>query len=102
MNSIKLMKQCPKSKECGANICPMDLKWRTRAHLNGERVCIYLREYYKKERSYNNIPPVVLKALEIQAEKIIKKFSDIKYQVKCSSNLPSKITIAKKRFKGND
>ena len=41
------MRDCPKWHGCNAPICPLDLEMLERAHQNGERVCLYLREYAK-------------------------------------------------------
>ena len=38
---------CPKWDGCNAPICPLDPDWKSRKHLEGERVCFYLTEYSK-------------------------------------------------------
>ena len=38
---------CDRFNRCSANICPLDLKWQERKHLNGERICFYLTEAQK-------------------------------------------------------
>mgnify|MGYP001826245683 CR=1 FL=1 len=47
-NTIR-MRDCLKFNRCGAPICPLDPDWRLRAHLKGEPVCLYLREYVKSD-----------------------------------------------------
>lgn len=43
MNQI----DCDRFQSCSANICPMDIQWPIRKHLNGDRVCFYLIEAQK-------------------------------------------------------
>ena len=38
---------CDRFDTCSANICPLDLDWQQRMHLNGERICFYLIEAQK-------------------------------------------------------
>lgn len=38
---------CPKFHGCNAPICPLDPEWRLRKHLDGEPVCLWLRELAK-------------------------------------------------------
>lgn len=38
---------CPRYDKCSAPLCPLDLEWRRRNHLQGERVCYFLREAVK-------------------------------------------------------
>lgn len=38
---------CPKFDKCSAPICPLDEHWRERKHLDGEPVCLWLRELAK-------------------------------------------------------
>ena len=41
------MELCPKYDRCSAPICPLDPHWRESTYLEGERVCLYLRELAK-------------------------------------------------------
>jgi hypothetical protein len=45
--SDELMKSCRKWESCNAPICPLDDDWKLRSMVNGESVCLYLREYAK-------------------------------------------------------
>lgn len=38
---------CPWYDKCSAPLCPLDPEWRGRKHLQGERVCYFLREAVK-------------------------------------------------------
>jgi hypothetical protein len=38
---------CPRFEKCAAPLCPLDPEWRRRKHLQGERVCYFLREAVK-------------------------------------------------------
>jgi len=40
-------KGCPRFDGCSAPLCPLDPGWRERVHLQGERVCYFLREAVK-------------------------------------------------------
>ena len=42
------MEDCNKFDACSAPICPLDTDWRIKPHLDGERSCLYLREYAKE------------------------------------------------------
>lgn len=39
---------CGKFDNCSAPICLADMRWRERTHLEGEPVCLYLREVAKR------------------------------------------------------
>ncbi len=39
---------CPKYESCNAPVCPMWPDWRKTAHLKGEAVCLWLREWSKE------------------------------------------------------
>lgn len=41
------MRQCPKFETCSANLCPLDPDWEKRRHVNGDPICIYMRESVK-------------------------------------------------------
>ena len=38
---------CQRYDKCAAQLCPLDRDWRRRKHLQGERVCYFLREAVK-------------------------------------------------------
>lgn len=38
---------CDRFQTCSANICPLDVEWQTRKHLNGDRICFYLIQVQK-------------------------------------------------------
>ncbi len=42
------IEDCPRFDRCSAPICPLDADWQHRAHLNGEPICIFLREAAKQ------------------------------------------------------
>ena len=84
------MKSCKRFRICNAMVCPLDPKWELRAHLSGERVCIYLLEYFKEQGSIDNIPVNICRMLDSKAEDILVKFGVIRSQVCKSSLIPSK------------
>ena len=93
-----MMEDCARFIKCNAMVCPLDADWRKRVHLQGERVCIYLIEYYKEQGSVDNIPEFICGALDLIAENIMLKYSDIRRKVCVSSELPSRITQFKNKI----
>lgn len=91
------MKNCQRFNICNAMVCPLDPDWELRVHLSGERVCIYLLEYFKEQGSVDNIPINTCKMLDLRAEDILAKFGIIRSQVCKSSLMPSKIQGFKDR-----
>lgn len=89
--------KCKNFSGCNAMICPLDSDWRKRAHLPAEKICIYLREYYKELGDNENIPGFICKALDQCAEDIMKKHSVIRRSVILGSTSPSKISQFKQR-----
>lgn len=101
MISLELVfrSDCPRYSQCSAMICPLDKDWVMRTHLPEERVCTYLREYYKEQGSIDNIPEFICCALDQRAEGIMKVFYVIRRSVILGSTSPSKISQFKQRRK---
>ena len=91
INTIESLEQCPKYIKCSANVCPIDPEWKKRTHMRGERVCIYLIEYFKEQGDLKRIPLAICKNLEKTGESILKKHYEIRKQVIISSQTPSKL-----------
>lgn len=64
---------CPKFERCGANICPLDDDWRKRTHLEGEPVCLYLREAAKN----GGTPPESPTVTEEQRREVARVYPDV-------------------------
>ena len=91
------MRKCKRFNVCNAMVCPLDPNWKSRAHLSGERVCIYLLVYFKEQGYADNIPVDVCRMLDFKAEDILAEFGIIRSQVCKSSLAPSKIQGFKDR-----
>ena len=90
---------CSKFKFCNAMVCPLDNSWNLRHHMSGERICGYLREYYKEQGSVDNIPEYLCKELENRAESIMGHFGLVRTQVCNGAITPSKISQFKEKLK---
>lgn len=97
-----MMEDCARFIKCNAMICPLDADWRERVHLSGERVCIYLLEYYKTLGSIDNIPDFICKSLDLNGEAILQKHAIIRAQVCKSAESRSKIQLFKDRIAERD
>lgn len=42
------MKSCPQFESCSAPICPLDRERYLRGYIDGEAVCLYMREWVKE------------------------------------------------------
>jgi len=65
--------QCPKYESCNANVCPLYERWRRTTHLDGERVCLWLREWSKAggaERVRERLLPDLAEAVSVAHSEI--------------------------------
>ena len=85
--------QCKHFDRCNAPICPMDCQWHKRTHLDGEPVCIYLRELAKpngKDTLGPSLQALMLECIEQQAEGISSRWGDIRRRLQRASKQGSK------------
>lgn len=85
---------CPKFKGCDAPICPLDPDWRKRRHLEGESICLYLREYSKPaiRPILDHVVPMELLSVIAEAyTSVLSTYGPIRRALKRISKTPSKI-----------
>ena len=93
------MEECKKFDSCSAPICPLDLDYKIRVHLRGDRVCLYLREYAKtvsradlrgaiSEEAYDLVAEAYSHILSRQQP---DKFGQLKQAIVRASKTPSMI-----------
>lgn len=86
--------QCPRYASCNAPICPLDENYMNCAHLKGEAVCLYLREYSKlptRDNLKGSISQQHYIAVADAYPKVIKRYSYIKKVLMETSKRPSKV-----------
>ena len=89
---------CPKWDTCSCPVCPLDLEWRRRRHLPGERICLWLRELVKPdgratvERALGD--EAALTVAEV-APDITARWSDIEHKLRQASRKGSKTACAR-------
>ena len=91
-----IMYDCPKFDSCSAPICPLDPKWESRSHLDGERVCYYLTMCQKstvKPVIWGGQPLELRKVIAEQHPKIIALHPLIKRQLMRSFTKSSRLAI---------
>lgn len=84
---------CPKFSSCNASLCPLD-DWGRHQHLDGEPVCLYLREAAKQAGILNSDPyiPGELSEKVSQAyPAIVSRWGDIRRRLVRAALSPSKI-----------
>ena len=87
-------RDCPKFNKCSAPICPLDPDWMKREHLDGDRVCLYLRELGKSSvlaKLRQVLPTQLLKVILDQLPLICGAHAVIRRQLKKSEKTQSKI-----------
>ena len=98
------MQDCTQFDHCSAPICPLDPNWRVCKHLNGEPVCLWLREY-AKDPDMGNLSSSVHTELAPQVAECYREvfasvgYSDIRTRLTRAAKSPSKIKQYKERFK---
>ena len=84
------MDQCPKYMGCSAPLCPLDPDWRLRAHNNGDRVCLYLRESVKAGAE-GRLDPTILVACRSMANSQDDLVCAVRKMLKRAAEAPSKL-----------
>jgi len=83
---------CPKFDKCNAPVCPLsDI---ATAHLRGEPICFYLREYVKqggKARLRGYVSGKMLDRLDVVLPEILARHGDIRRRLNISAQTGSKI-----------
>ena len=90
---------CTKYEKCSANICPLELDWQLRSHLNGEPTCFYLREYVKQggiARLRECIPRKMFEQIALVLPYIKSRYGNIKRRLESAAKTGSKIDALKK------
>ena len=93
------MEDCNKFDSCSAPICPLDEDYKIRTHLTGERVCLYLREYAKKDTLGDlkvSVPTEMFNRLAMVSKDILSrpagdKLGGVKLKLKAASEGKSKM-----------
>lgn len=86
-------RDCPQFDRCSAPLCPLDPGLSHCRHLNGERVCLLLREWVKPEGRAllrGAVPREVLEAVEIALPIIMASSSDVRRRLREASGRGSK------------
>lgn len=84
-------KDCPQRDFCSAAYCPLD---RAGAHIKGDPVCYYLREFYKKDAKANfenGGVDNIYQELETLAPKVIAGSRLIRKEIEKSSKTNSRL-----------
>lgn len=91
---------CPRFESCNAPICPLD-DWAQSCHLNGEPICLYLREAAKHggsllkhavlANSATHIPEKLAEKVSQDYQAIISRWCDIKRRLSRAALTPSKM-----------
>lgn len=90
------MQDCPKFDHCSAPICPLDEDWRVRKHLNGEAVCLWLREHAKGYSVHADLSEQVA---ECYSEIFhVGGYSNVRVALNRSAKSASKVQQYKERF----
>ena len=90
-------RQCPKwegNPGCSAPICPLDADWKKRSHVEGESVCLYLRELAKpngKQILESVLPEPMVEHICQTAPEIMARYGEIRRQCEKSSRSGSRI-----------
>lgn len=91
-DGLQQMMDCPRWDHCGAPVCPLYAPGAV--HLEGESVCLYLRELYKsggRARLRASIPGWLFEVVDEAAPRILDQHSPIRRAVKRASRTPSKL-----------
>lgn len=84
---------CPKFDTCDASLCPLD-DWARHHHLDGEPVCLYLREAAKRAgilKSDPYIPRELAEKVSLAYPAIVSRWGDIRRRLVRAALSPSKI-----------
>jgi hypothetical protein len=86
---------CPRWSKCSAPICPLDPHWYRRRHANGERICLWLREWAKDPsgaRWGHALGGEGAVRVAGVAPLILTRWSDIRAKLRAASRKGSKLT----------
>ena len=89
--------QCPRFDACKAPICPLDPRWPSAEHLDGERICTYLTEAVKEggpELIREALPGDLAELVLTEGPKITAAWPDIGRRVKRAAGSCSRIAAA--------
>ena len=89
---------CPQWESCSCPACPLDLEWRRRRHLSGERICLWLRELVKpdgKETVVRALGEEAALTVADAAPDIIARWSDVRHKLRQASRQGSKRACAR-------
>lgn len=84
---------CPKFETCNAPICPLD-DWARSYHMDGEPICLYMREAAKRGgilKSDPYIPGKVAEKVTQAYPAIISRWGDIRRRLARAALTPSKM-----------
>lgn len=90
---------CPKFDSCSVPICPLDVDWRLRTHLKGDRVCPYLLESVKNNAQANFegvLPSGVYAAVVSATPDILARWNPIRKAAKRASETGSRIAAGRR------
>ncbi|MDW3094546.1 MAG: hypothetical protein R8G33_02610 [Gammaproteobacteria bacterium] len=92
--------ECPQYESCNAPICPLDENCLNSTHLEGEAVCLYLREY-SKLATRDDLRGVISKehyqVIDNAYPNVSERYNYIKKALARSANNPSKLKLDSKR-----
>lgn len=91
-------RDCPKFDSCSAPICPLDRYWESRTHVDGEPVCLWLRELAKpggRAILEGAIPTDMALAIAVQAPAIALQFSEVRKRLERASKTGSRVAAGR-------
>lgn len=86
--------ECPKFDGCSAPICPLDPEWPQACHLEGEAVCLWLRELSKPSGEAvlaHALPGNAVQVIVKAAPNIIARHGPIRRMLKRAAQTGSKV-----------
>ena len=88
------IEDCPRFEKCNVPICPLDKHYAESMHLDGEAVCLYLREY-SKPHARDNLKRVIsqehYKVIAKAYPSVLARYSHIRKVLKACEQRPSKL-----------
>jgi hypothetical protein len=78
-------RDCTHFDKCSAAICPLDPAWRRAVHLEGERVCHYLRVGGKAGAAAFYASDPVFVAAQAEAPAVFARHGDVRRQAERSA-----------------
>jgi|ERR1700754_4298603 len=93
--------RCPRFDSCNAPICPLDPKWPTAQHIQGERVCGLLTEVVKvggQPRVAGVLSAEQFSTLLREWPKVEARWPEVRTRLRASAKTGSRIDIARANF----